>query len=634
MEPGAGAGLAAGLTDSDPSGRLYSDVEAEYYDEDKAGPAGAVYDSVNRLRELGIFEDTDCGDNKFCPDNPVDRKTFAVWLVRVLDGDDAPDFVKKGQSFKTRFEDIPKSYPEGKLIERLAELEITSGCSLEPARYCPDGTIPRSQLATFISRALALPEADPIGFWDVEEGNYYFDHVNRLVAAGIDDGCSEVRFTPFNFCPSQIVSRGELAELLSEVVDYIEAEKIIRITEDSKPDNSIGLSVSFEEVHGWSEKIKVTWTNPKNKRGGVSHYILQWRPSWDGFNYRRYQVVGYNEKGSYEVELPRTPSSKIYAFRVIVAYSNENEDHLATDEVKMANKSHKLQDAIEEHIIDTYGEDQSWLVDAWRYSSGPALSVYPRGNRSGVSRFSTGDYNQLQQTAAGSLTLSHDLASDLVSGNFNRRGDIGIVIHELGHVYTITNGIAKNEASIAIGHLYLGILDEDHSTRPCDPDELYASLAMAAFHGGISLETSSSPNDWGSHWSNCRFNLNQEASSRVLKDLRDITQKVFLDREKIPQWFYDEYQKGDGSINLDKLWADILRLSTQEKTLVIYGLRNEFGGYCSTEDLYRLHIGEIDSLDTPWKDAGGCPTETEIEPTEEKVTLKLTLSPGLRAKIS
>ncbi len=496
IEPAADAGLAAGLADSDPSRRLYSDVEPEYYDEDKERPAGSIYDSVNRLRELGIFEDTDCDDNKFCPDDPVDRKTFAVWLVRVLDGDDAPDFLKKGQSFKTRFEDIPKSYPEGKLIERLAELEITTGCSLEPARYCPDGTIPRSQLATFISRALALPEADPIGFWDVKEDSYYFDHVNRLVTTGIDDGCSVVRFTPFNFCPNQIVSRGELAELLSEVADYLEAEKMIRITKDSKPDNSIGLSVSFEEARGWSEEIKVAWANPKNNRGGVSHYILQWRPSWDGFNYRRYQVVEYNKSGRYEVELPRTPSSNIYAFRVIVAYSNENKDHLATDEVKMANKSHKLQDAIEEHIIDAYGEDQPWLVDAWRYSSGPALSLYPSDGSSRVTRSSVGDYNQLQQIHVGTLTLSHDLASDLVNGNFSR-GDIGIVIHELGHVYTLTNGIAKNEAPIAVGHLYLGLLDKDYSTRPCESSELYARLAMAASHGGISPEISNDPNDWG-----------------------------------------------------------------------------------------------------------------------------------------
>ncbi len=128
------------------------------------------------------------------------------------------------------------------------------------------------------------------------------------------------------------------------------------------------------------------------------------------------------------------------------------------------------------------------------------------------------------------------------------------------------------------------------------------------------------PTIGGGYWSNCGFELDQKTSSRVLKDLRDITQKVFLDRGDIPQWFYDEYQKSDGSINLDKLWADIPRLSGREKSLIIYGLRNEFGGYCSTEDLYRLHIGEIeiDSLDTPWKDAGGCPTETEIEPGEEE----------------
>ena len=39
--------------------------------------------SVTRLRAAGVLDGTGCGETgeRFCPDEPVDRKTFAVWLV-------------------------------------------------------------------------------------------------------------------------------------------------------------------------------------------------------------------------------------------------------------------------------------------------------------------------------------------------------------------------------------------------------------------------------------------------------------------------------------------------------------------------------------------------------------------------
>ena len=296
-EPGQGPSQptpGTGSTASPVVADLYSDVEPDYYDEEQGRPAGDVYDSVNRLRGLGILAGTDCGENKFCPDDPVDGKTLATWLVRVL-----------GES----------STGASEAASRLVELGVAAPCGRQPDALCPSEQLSRAKLATFVARGLGLPEAEPIGFWDVEEASSHFDHINRLVASGINDGvndgCTHVRFVPFNFCPSQKVSRGEAAETLSEVIDYIEASQITKITEGSKPDNSIGLAVSFIEERRWNE-VTVTWTNPKNYRGAISHYVLQWRPSWDGYNYRRYQVVEFDKGGRYEVEFPRAPSSEIF----------------------------------------------------------------------------------------------------------------------------------------------------------------------------------------------------------------------------------------------------------------------------------------------------------------------------------
>ncbi len=398
-----------------------------------------TFDRVNRLRDLGIFEGTDCDENKFCPNDPVDRKTFAVWVIRALDGNDAPDFVGPDDisidlssilsspwqssllspeviaQLTPRFEDVSKTYPENKFIERLAELGITSGCSSKPARYCPDRAVTRAHLAIFVSRALDLPESEPIGFWDVNDSNSYFASVNSLVGSGIDAGCSEIRFVPFNYCPSQLVSRAEMAELLSEVVDYIEASQVIKINEGSDPDNSINLSVSYDEDDD-KHITKVTWNNPDNGLGEASHYVLQWRPSWEDFNYRRYQVVEFDNKGKYAVEfLPPIDGNKIYSIRIITAYDNDDEDHLVTDEVKVPSRAHYLRDLIKSHVIDAYGDSQPWLVDTWRHLNGPELVLFD-GSRNQVNLSSIDGYPlpkpatthpaSSDQTIAGSLSLS------------------------------------------------------------------------------------------------------------------------------------------------------------------------------------------------------------------------------------
>ena len=75
---------------------------------------------ISRLKDLGVFDGTECAGGNFCPDDPVDQRTFSVWLTRVLDGAD--------------------------------ELEATGICSTEPAESCSEISIPRDQMPTFIER--------------------------------------------------------------------------------------------------------------------------------------------------------------------------------------------------------------------------------------------------------------------------------------------------------------------------------------------------------------------------------------------------------------------------------------------------------------------------------------------------
>lgn len=83
LAPLLGAGPAAAHTSG------YSDV-----------PDGAYYSvPVSALAARGVFASTEC-DAGFCPGDPLDRKTMAVWIVRVLDGQDPPAVTQ------TRFNDV------------------------------------------------------------------------------------------------------------------------------------------------------------------------------------------------------------------------------------------------------------------------------------------------------------------------------------------------------------------------------------------------------------------------------------------------------------------------------------------------------------------------------------------------
>ena len=157
---------------------------------------------VTVLAEQGVFAGTECAAG-FCPDDPLDRKTMAVWIVRMLDGQD-PEAVTT-----TRFDDVAADSFYAPFIERMAELEVTTGCG-DRTMFCPDDNVSRAQTATFLSRAYKLPEGPDPGFSDVPGDTWYTAHVARLAASGITTGCGDRTM----FCPNDDVSRAQMATFL------------------------------------------------------------------------------------------------------------------------------------------------------------------------------------------------------------------------------------------------------------------------------------------------------------------------------------------------------------------------------------------------------------------------------------
>ena len=165
---------------------------------------GEPFDAVAALAADGVLDGTECAPGLFCPDEPIPRWVMAVWLVRILDGQD-PEPISA-----SRFADVDAGQWWAAHVERLAELGITVGCGTESARYCPDDPVTRAQTASFLARAYRLDPALPVGFADTR-GTHHEADIDALHDAGITEGCSA---DPLQFCPDRATTRIEMAVFL------------------------------------------------------------------------------------------------------------------------------------------------------------------------------------------------------------------------------------------------------------------------------------------------------------------------------------------------------------------------------------------------------------------------------------
>ena len=173
-------------------------------------PEGVHAPAIEALATDGLFVDTECGEGLFCPDQPIQRQTMAIWLIRIL-RDDPPTV---GES---RFADIAHGQWWIRYAEALADRQITLGCATNPPRYCPDRSVTRAQMASFLARALQLPPAPtPAGFTDTE-GNTHQANIDALAAAGITLGCDT---DPLRYCPDQPVTRAQMATFLHRALNH------------------------------------------------------------------------------------------------------------------------------------------------------------------------------------------------------------------------------------------------------------------------------------------------------------------------------------------------------------------------------------------------------------------------------
>ncbi len=159
----------------------------------------------------GITTGCGVGPLIYCPENNVTRAEMAVFILRA----------KHGAGYtpppaKHSFDDVPvpgKEWMEPWIDQFYAE-GITTGCGVDPLRYCPEQNVTRAEMAVFIIRAIHAPGFVPPAathiFFDVPvAGKEWMEPwIEHFYSHGITTGCG---IDPLRFCPENNTTRAEMA---------------------------------------------------------------------------------------------------------------------------------------------------------------------------------------------------------------------------------------------------------------------------------------------------------------------------------------------------------------------------------------------------------------------------------------
>ena len=122
----------------------------------------------------------------------------------------------------------------------------------------------------------------------------------------------------------------------------------------------------------------------------------------------------------------------------------------------------------------------------------------------------------------------------------------------MAHIYHRLTDLAVNPPAIAAGYVYLSDYLKDRQIvqeGDCRVVELYADIPnILMFQDGLSFQPHHG------YWQSCR--REQDDSVGLSQEALDVMRSVYIDQE-VPQWFYDTYQRADGSWDVEAIKATL-----------------------------------------------------------------------------
>ena len=576
----------------------------------------------------------------FGPDTPVSRGETAVWIYNM---ENQPD---SGEPHP--FTDVSDASQDD-AISWMADNEITTGTS--PTTFAPDETLRRAQAAAFLHRLAGEPSAPPHNFSDVV-ADWQQDAVSWMAHTGITTGTS-----PTTFAPEGTLTRAHLVTFLYRY----QGEPEVTVN-GSTPhcDPTADIPTSFKSVSAGSghscgirsDNTIVCWGSNREGRTsapaggfksvsagpwhscaiGSDDTVVCWGSNQFGQStapvggfkavsaggghscgFRSDDTVvcwGNNEYGQATVpaggfkavSAGYDHSCGLRSDDTVVCWGdnsrrqttvptrslkaeivNNNPNNIpGYDPDIFYTEENDLSRFIKEEIVDRYAEDNPWLMEVWNYTNRSDFKYELADNRgSSVSWVTPNTTSTLSKVEIIELTTN---ASCLKKSHCWTN-----LIHEMAHIYTLANGVSSHPEILAVAHLYF----EQLAKATCVAIELYADAARLL----VPVER----NTYSPYWHNC-----PHLPQFVTPEAEMIARSSFTGR--MPWWFYNTFQDENGSLDYKEIWSEVRALRPRERTIVVYQLKDAFGGYCLDSAANESAFGSL-NLDQPWRD-GGCPADS------------------------
>ena len=368
-----------------------------------------------------------------------------------------------------------------------------------------------------------------------------------------------------------------------------------------------GPPMNLRAYPGESGVLTALWEAPSSNGGSqVTEYRLQWKSRDEDYGPSREAVV----TGGRERSITGLANGVEHALRVFAINSAGHGPSSLEVARKPRESNGPLYRYIEEKVVERYEGGSPWLRRTWEYMQSDEFEL--RVSSEGEHPFQGAAWEECWVVLSGGS--DNELAkcrgrNMILQEPYTR--SIGLILHEMGHVYTYTNAIHSYPGPEAIAWLYF-----DHP-QFCAPSELYADALVGTVYSAAG-ETN---RHWWGYWDACSHYPNAERAPTPQAALAEM--QLVLNGE-YPEWLDDTYADEQGNLDLVGLWDQVQRFG-RFQDVVSYGLRNEFGGYCSNHWVrLDLLLGYHDQLN-PWS-AGGClpgaPRDVNVVAGDRQVIVK------------
>ena len=271
----------------------------------------------------------------------------------------------------------------------------------------------------------------------------------------------------------------------------------------------------------------------------------------------------------------------------------------------------RLRRFIATDVVEAHESGHPWLRTTWEYmKSGVELTVGYSPHSRGSVEVGCSYEDGLRKCRAEGMEIGVRLVDSL-----------GLIIHEMAHIYSLTNGLVDEPAPLGAAYLYFDSLAKTSplgaiAPSACRPAELFADILQLSVVG---VSADQGPVDpIAGYWHDCTDYQVGQADPLTEEALTVVRSAL---SGQLPQWFADTYHDSSGNADLEQLWRDVKSMEMvgfgyrEGRYGVAYRLRDQFGGYCGNPQVARVLDIVNDServsnneIRNPWRD-GGCVPE-------------------------